>query len=210
MRKIPSYLDNPIDNLILLTANVSTDILYNLGLTPNGITTLSLLTGLLSIYKFTQGKYYLSAATYALSYYFDCLDGHMARRYKMTSKFGDYYDHIKDILVGFLLLYYVGSFYYKIQSGWKYISLIIPLLILLSCVQIGCQEIYVSDDNTNLLNSNELNSNELIGKFKDFCPAKNKKETIKLLHLTRYFGSGSLILTICGLIALCECLKQYL
>ena len=34
----------------------------------------------------------------------DILDGYYARTYNMTSKFGDYYDHIKDLFINILLL----------------------------------------------------------------------------------------------------------
>ena len=36
---------------------------------------------------------------------YDVLDGNYAKKYKMVTKFGDLYDHIKDISVNILLVF---------------------------------------------------------------------------------------------------------
>jgi hypothetical protein len=52
MRKIERDDENPIDNIIIDSCDIIKPYFYKLGFTPNGITTLSLIFGLLSKYPF--------------------------------------------------------------------------------------------------------------------------------------------------------------
>jgi len=56
------------------------------------------------------------------------MDGHYARKYKMTSKFGDLYDHIKDYTILALMLIiifmrYNGGYYEYIIIGMIFFNL---------------------------------------------------------------------------------------
>lgn len=195
MRKIPTELENPIDNIILSTSDTAVDFFYKIGFTPNGLTTLSLLTGLLSIKNFKNEHYYWSAFWYFVSYYFDCLDGHMARKYNMISVFGDYYDHIKDLFIAGLLVYHIVKTYYRHGITMKNLLIVLAIIGLvgyLSGMQIGCQEIYYdSDDET-----------KTIDLFKHMCPHRNIDDVKNVMRFTRFGGTGTLTLTICILIAM--------
>ena len=65
--------------------------------------------------------------TYLISYSFDCIDGHIARKYKMFSKYGDIYDHVSDAFkfaLIFITLIYIDFclifLYYKFDKVKKY------------------------------------------------------------------------------------------
>ena len=60
------------------------------------LTSLSLIITLIGIYLLNNQYYISSSILIFIGYYFDCADGLLARKYNMTSKFGDYYDHIRD------------------------------------------------------------------------------------------------------------------
>ena len=179
--KIDCSQENPIDIVLCKIANSIKSKFYSLHFTPNHITTLSLLSGLLSIYLLYKDKYILSIGFFILSYFFDVLDGIYARTYKMVTKFGDYYDHITDLLVIFL---YVCMIIYKCKNRIKLIFFI--LLILFSfiglCIHMGCQE--------NIYNSSESNTLSLLKKL-----CKNNPE--QKIKYTRFFGCGTFILLIC-------------
>ena len=96
MRKLPSSLENPIDNFIYIGVEYLSPIVYKMGLTPNMITTLGNIFTVLFVVFFLKKQYELSALSFLVSYYFDCLDGYVARSYNMVTVFGDYYDHISD------------------------------------------------------------------------------------------------------------------
>ena len=98
MRKIPSEIENPFDNYIYIFVEFLAPYAYKLGFSPNMITTLSVIFSVASIYYLYIHSFITSIFLYIISYLFDCLDGYVARKYNMVTKFGDLYDHISDVL----------------------------------------------------------------------------------------------------------------
>lgn len=69
--------------------------------TPNQITIISFIFGLLSAYSFLQGTWiYLTigALLFEFSYILDCIDGRIARLKGLTSRIGGYLDVMTDII----------------------------------------------------------------------------------------------------------------
>jgi len=79
-------------------------ILYKLRVKPNHLTITSLILALISL---TQ-NFWTSMTFFGLSFILDVLDGNLARRYKLTSKFGGFLDSITDKLVELLFIYYLS------------------------------------------------------------------------------------------------------
>ena len=117
-----------------------------------------------------------------ISYYFDCMDGHVARKYNQTSVFGDYYDHVSDILK--LLLVLASLYYINKEKFYKIIPFIIIACILQS-VHLGCQEQYSDSKDSDVLST-----------LKILCPVKNNKDLLSNLNTTKYFGSGTFNLVV--------------
>jgi hypothetical protein len=184
MRKITQDYDNPLDNLLISLSETLSPCAYKIGLTPNAITTLSNITCIVTIILLLKANYYLAAFFLLVSYFFDCLDGHMARKYKMTSVFGDYYDHISDffkVISVLFVLYYINE-----EKFYKVIPIIV-LIGIFSTIHLGCQELlYDSDESGSLKPAEQL------------CPVSNTKdkEMIKdTLMSTKYFGCGTFYLS---------------
>lgn len=180
MRKIPQDYDNPIDNLFIELSEVTTPYAYSIGMNPNMITTLSNVACIITILLLLNSNYYLAAFFVLVSYYFDCMDGHMARKYNMVTVFGDYYDHISDGVKIYALL--VTLYYINKDKFFKVLPIIILLFILMSA-HLGCQEI--------LYDSNESYTLE---PTKMLCPVKSNSsdEEIKnILNSTKIFGCGT-------------------
>ena len=78
--------------------------------TPNILTTLGLITSILCIYFIYKRRMYLAIICLILRTYFDYADGLLARKYKQSSKFGDYYDHIVDLFFFGIPLFLVFFF----------------------------------------------------------------------------------------------------
>ncbi len=110
-----------------------------------------------------------------LAYYCDCLDGFMARKYKQTTKFGDYLDHTTDILQVFGIIY-VLVMRYKLIKFPKLIGVSVIMVILLFIVQ-GCQEQLMD----------QINNSVVLSSFKTMCK-KSMKNNINIL---RFFGAGT-------------------
>tara|TARA_Y100000389_G_C17286929_1_gene425949 strand:- start:160 stop:735 length:576 start_codon:yes stop_codon:yes gene_type:complete len=177
-RKLKIEDENPIDNLIYEIVESLDPIFYRLNFTPNIITTLSLLTGLLSGYYFYKNNY-ICIPLYIISYILDCSDGYFARKYKMTSKFGDYYDHISDTIKNVLIIYII---YMKAKPKYKNeIFLLILLFIILSFYHMSLQELVYNkkedSSSLNILNDHvDLDKNNI--------------------YWSRYFGGGTVTLII--------------
>tara|TARA_Y100000389_G_scaffold107615_1_gene104615 strand:- start:7 stop:588 length:582 start_codon:yes stop_codon:yes gene_type:complete len=180
-RKVTEKYENPIDNYLYDVAEALHPYFYKLNFTPNGITTLSLITGIASIYYMYNKKFIQFAILYFISYFFDCADGSYARKYKMVSKFGDLYDHFKDWSVSLIGLWVLFS---KYKLG-KNLKLIIPIAIMipLLIVHIGCQE--------KMYGKNESETLEI---SKRFCPANTKNELEYITQYTRFAGCGTFVL----------------
>jgi phosphatidylglycerophosphate synthase len=194
MRKLSSEYDNFIDNIFIDGAEVISPYFYKLHFSPNDITTLSLITGLMCVSLFMQQQYVLAGVLYMISYFFDCMDGFYARKYKMTSDIGDLYDHFKDYLI-FGILFYLLYQHHK-NSQHKYIYLAILIVFILLCgMHFGCQEIYYD----------KLTATTQI--YKMACPVKNKDTVTNALKYTKYFGCGTLTLFFSVFIGLTNYLK---
>jgi phosphatidylglycerophosphate synthase len=188
VNKIPAELDGPIDNLIYRHIDYTLPFYKKLGLTPNLITTISLILGLLSVY-FTHIDYYtLGAILWVVSYYYDCADGKMARKYKMTSKFGDKYDHIADMIKTVLLTVVL---YNKLKTkSMNTIIIIVSILsvfILGSCAHMGCTEEITKEEKSDSLS---------------VCKLLIFGDCYKQMKITRYFTTGSLTIVIAAIIYL--------
>jgi phosphatidylglycerophosphate synthase len=182
VNKIQNNLDNPFDNFLYNIVDTQLDLYYKLGLTPNGITTISLIFGIISSYFFYKDNYTLAALLFIIAYYFDCADGKMARKYKMTSKFGDMYDHYSDYFKFGLLF---ALMYLKSKEKCK--KILIPTIIMAVLVMIfyECQEkIYDKYESTSVFSLNII----------------NKSNCTKYINTLKYFGTGTFILYVTALI----------
>ena len=188
MRKIKSKYENDIDNILIDLSEYLSPYFKNLNMTANDITTLSLIFGLISIYCLYYDYYNHSALFYFISYFFDVMDGYYARKYKITSKFGDFYDHIKDICVGILLYGLLLCKVNKYNNDYLiyYIITIVIFFILMNCM-LACQE--------NIYNKNEKNENFL--DFHRYLCKNNPKQKIQYF---KYVGCGTFNLIISCLI----------
>ena len=180
VRKIPENLENPIDNLIYKDIDKVSSLFKKYNFTPNMLTSISAFFGLISIYAISKDKFLSAGIFYFISYYFDCLDGYFARKYDMVTKFGDYYDHVKDIVILFGLVYVL--IYKKLYSG---LIFLLPFFFLM-LVHFGCQEVYYDKDESDSLNFTKC-----------LCPTKDITKVEKILTFTRYFGCGTMVLLFC-------------
>ena len=172
-RKIHDKDENPFDNFIYIFVHKLAPIFHKLGLTPNNITFLSFLCTLLVFYFFCKKEYKLAALFWLISYFFDCMDGYMARKYNMVTKNGDYYDHFSDLFAGAGLIY----FFYK-EKRYRELYLVVTLLIIMM-YHLSCQEkIYGKEGESSTLNAFKL------------CTDKGH------IKYTRWLGSGTLNLVI--------------
>jgi phosphatidylglycerophosphate synthase len=175
VNKIPTELDNPIDVFLYNQIDKHLDFYNNIGFTPNRLTTLSLIFGLIGVYNLYCDNYLYGALFFFISYYFDCADGKFARKYDMVTKFGDIYDHFTDFIKVILLFYVM----YK-KSPTKFYKVLGFSVILssLCMLYMNCQEkMYGKSNESVFLNLFNINL--------DNCEDKMK--------YLKYFGAGTLM-----------------
>jgi phosphatidylglycerophosphate synthase len=173
MRKINDDMECPCDNFVIKICEETAPLFKSLNFTPNMITTVSLMFGLLAYYAISIGNYKLACLHIFLAYYFDCLDGYYARQYKMETEFGDYYDHFSDTGKFILITY---GIYLQRPDIFTFVNIsIVSILLLLSLIHLGCQEKYHDEKMSPSMDN-----------LKYLCNDRS------MIGHTKYFGTGTL------------------
>jgi phosphatidylglycerophosphate synthase len=187
-RKLSSTLECPVDNFFYLLVAPLAILFRRLGLTANEISILGLVSGLLSIYFLYHNKLYPFVTFYILSYIFDLVDGYFARKYDQVTVLGDYLDHIRDLVINFVIFILLFS---KMYCSKSYLEMgILAVFFLFTLQYLGMQEIHSGSEDSPTLSWMKLlafNCN------KGDCPP---------LKYYRFFGNGTFILVVCILACL--------
>lgn len=166
------------------------------GLTPNNVTTLSLICSLLSVYYLYKRQYSTAAILYILNYYFDCVDGRLARRYNMKSDIGEAYDALSDN-IAVAVLFITMLYLIKDEYIWYLIGLAVIVSVVLNYWYVS-NEMHAKGPNyaSNVMSRlKDLPINRLYEKFtkstynmylstREYIPEVIKKNI-------KYFGSGT-------------------
>ena len=178
VNKIEEKYECPFDICILKFIDTHLDIYYNIGFTPNMITTIGIIFGVLSMYNIFNANYKFASMLLLIAYYFDCVDGKLARKYNLQTEFGDYYDHFGDI---FKIIIIVYALYKTNPYKFNKIKILLIILIFLMFIHLGYQEA-IYDKNE----SPTLSFTRYLVKYD-----KNPRRTI---HNTKFFGCGTFVL----------------
>jgi len=181
MHKLSTDREGPIDIVFLTLTEWITPALHATGHTPNLITTYSLLCGLAAAYCLWKGKLVAFVVLFLLAYLFDCVDGYMARRYKQTSVFGDYYDHISD-MVKVIALFYVFVCKYSFNKLIP-IGIVLMGLLLGMLTYQGCAQKIIKEEGFS-------NQEETLDLFQSLCA------TDQTIHWIKYFSCGTFQLAV--------------
>jgi phosphatidylglycerophosphate synthase len=138
--KVPMEMHNELDVAFYEISDALAVQLRKIdGMTPNIITTIGLLFGVIGLLMLYKNKKIYSIVFLWLYYFSDCLDGLYARKYRMETEFGDYYDHFRDWSIGTL---YGLMICIKLKTFHRRSVFLLWLTVLsvLSMVYMGCQE----------------------------------------------------------------------
>jgi hypothetical protein len=150
--RLNKFVDSRESSLDMLVFNpVSAALVepcHNLGLSPNGVTTLSKVFLAAAIASMWGNLHLLAGALYLVHYVLDCVDGKLARAYNQCSQFGMVYDFSSDV-VGHLVLCMAQLARNGPQVG--YVTLLSAIMFMnaawYGCVTaLACLETHGDDD----------------------------------------------------------------
>lgn len=183
MRKVSRQYENQIDNVFIDVADAVSGWFHYTGHTPNVITAYSAVCGVFAIKAVNSANVKLFAISMIFSYFFDCLDGFMARKYGQETQLGDFLDHVKDIVVIGGIVYAVAKKYGRRAFNLKVIA-VAACLFALMMVNFGCQQQRFDSD-----------YNETLDVLKPLCRCPD------YIRITRMFGSGTMVVVSIGFVA---------
>jgi phosphatidylglycerophosphate synthase len=178
VNKIDSIYECPFDVYLLKFIDTHLDFYYNNGFTPNIITTIGIIFGLLSMYCILKYNFKIASFLLILAYYFDCVDGKLARKYNLQTNFGDYYDHFGDIFKIIIVLY---ALYKTNATKFNEIKFLLIILALLMIIHLGYQEVIYNKNESPTLDFSRYLAN------RDDYPEKT-------IQYTKYCGCGTFIM----------------
>lgn len=179
-RKIKKSFTNQFDNYLIHISDNLSPYFKRIGYTPNGITTISLILGLASLYHLYHHQPVEFGIYFILAYLFDCMDGHYARKYDMITEGGDKYDHYKDFALIIAVIYVIFTRYEILDHPIVLIVLI--TFGILGTISTGCIERHSSKNHQ----SDTLKLIDAITPSKETC--------VKHREIFRFFGTGTLVI----------------
>ena len=185
------HIDKCVSDIILKTIPFWKSVGFN----ANMITTLSLISSCLSVYYFYKKNAALSVLFLVFRWYCDFADGIYARTYNNITKFGDYYDHIVDLMFSLgIFLVFIFTKYKNPYTKYILISIQIVFFILFSMHMTCIEKVYNDEINQNRSESSKQTS--FIGNLSGVCPDKYS-------GILRYFDNSVLYICIIILIIVC-------
>jgi phosphatidylglycerophosphate synthase len=179
-RKIESSIESPIDNLIISAIEIMAPFFNMLNITPNILTTISLLLSIYGVYHISIKNYKYGAILTFVGYIFDCCDGYCARRYSLGSQFGDLYDHMADIFKMLFLVAVLLKSDIKYKTKVLFISVFL-VFTMLSNTYLGCLEQHTGTDC-------------ILSPLKMLCPNKSYIKYLRFTGTGTYFMVLSLFI----------------
>jgi CDP-diacylglycerol--glycerol-3-phosphate 3-phosphatidyltransferase len=216
--KVPSHLEHPLTTHVFLPlCDMVVDALYERGVVPNHVTAMSFVMRMASVsLVFYSGASWTTVVLFLTGYWFDCLDGVLARRHNLVTSFGDVLEHINDVATTCLMCAAL-LIRYSIHWGW-----IVAFLVTLlgACIHMGLVERYNCDVNQQGNQANFLYALTYISRYiepikhahtsTDECPAsplpaynlsRFEHDMLWLMNYTRHATDVTIVLVLTAFMA---------
>ena len=195
---VDNYLFFPLSDLLVTP-------LRTIGLTPNAVTILSTIISLSSIYFLSINEIEYACGAYLFGYLLDCVDGNMARKYNMGSKFGMALDMVSDHFASIIIFGYI--LYAKGINNWYIPAIILtvylcsisfPITEALACYKKnGTDNFYkiredeMQGENGLLFKLYLFEYKEIYNNYRLYFPTYDEEKLLKYLEIFKNFGPGN-------------------
>lgn len=151
------------------------DFWHELGFTPNDLTTFGVGTSALALYFMYTGNFHGVLPFALLRWYFDYADGILARKYDQVTVFGDWYDHMNDLVfvTTIFIIFLLKSKAYPFVSAGLFLT-----FLGFNMIQTGCIE---KENDEERAKQEEVVKDCTLSQFKCWCVMP---ETMKYLDTT--------------------------
>ena len=202
------YIFYPISSIIA-------DVLYKFNLTPNQITIISTIIRLLGSYMLYNYRNNIAAVCFFTGYLLDNVDGIMARKYKMYSKFGEALDLVSDNIVNFIFFFVIYLAYQNYDKrSFMLITFAIIIFYISASYWYAINEAVINyektgNDNFYKEKQNRFkNENNILTKiylalnytsyrfYKLTFPTYNKNKLINIMKYVKLLGPGNIVLIV--------------
>jgi phosphatidylglycerophosphate synthase len=129
-------------------------------ITPNQITTLSLVFAIFSGVAFYYEKLVVGAVLYQISYIFDIVDGSLARVKSQSSQIGAFYDVLTDWLKAPILIYILFT-----ETGQRDLYIVILFLLFINCTINKYNDMLYFAKHKSVTKELKSTSSSLIGRY---------------------------------------------
>jgi phosphatidylglycerophosphate synthase len=142
MNEIPKNSGIINKHFLYPIANLLAPIFYKFGFTPNMITTLTLILRIFIIYSlYHKRNYSIIIILFIISWITDGIDGQIARKYNMKSKFGAIYDVLVDnITILAIIIVLFLKHYVKNRKPYYIILCFIPIMLCIQIIKTRCSK----------------------------------------------------------------------
>lgn len=175
-----NLMDNPIDKMMIELSDKIDPMFKYIGYTPNGLSIVSLIFAIGSLYSLYNYNVYQFAIYLILARLFDCMDDHYARKYDLVKNTDDKYDNCKNTLIA-ISIAYIAYCKYNVMS-FPVLLMSVMLLVVLCMISVSC--------NSKLTRGN-LNNNTMLNPINP-----HKKTCVKYAKYLKVFGPGTLVIVV--------------
>ena len=199
-----TYIFNPLSERLVTPA-------HNLRLTPNAVTTISKVFEVSALLLLLTDHCAWAGILYLVGYICDCVDGKLARKYDMCSKFGMMYDFNSDMLVHtpILLAICIRNQFYFSQVAFLLGSVVVANIYYGLVRAIYCHKKKGTDDFYSQLKE-ELKDEKpqwfvslfmmfhwsAFDSYRSLMHAYDDRRAHQYMRVLKYYGPGSFAVTI--------------
>jgi len=150
------------------------------GHTANTITAYGVMFSLAFIWYLWKDDMMRFSFYFWIAYVLDCLDGYYARRYDMVSKFGDIFEHVRDV-ASIASMFAICTFKYVVS---QHVMIIVLATSLITGIHVGCsQKAFLDRD-----------YDESLDVLKTLCFAESFRELFSLYGIGMYMVTLHLVI----------------
>jgi phosphatidylglycerophosphate synthase len=177
-------VEDPINRMLKTLAESLCPIFRKLNYTPNGITSLSLIFNIASLYYLIQRNIIAFSICHIIGYFFSVMNGYYAKKYSFVTNFDDKYSYYKDLIYQVLIIFILYDHYQILD--FPVVVVVILVLYCMMLMHVGCVEKISSR------RKDKKHMSAMANIVPDRC--------VNHINILKFFGSGVFRIAVIGMV----------